>query len=126
MRRIVAAFAALFLSIFTLISCSGTSSDSHDHPSPAMGAAAVTAPAMEIVINGFEYSTPDPVMPGQTVTVRNNTDDEHSVTSDTPGLFDVIVNEEEVGRLTAPDEPGTYSFHCTYFSDMHGTLIVED
>lgn len=126
MRRIVAAIAALFLSTFALIGCGDTSTDSHGSHSAEMGVTAANAQAAEIVINGFEYSTPAPVMPGQTVTVRNNTDNQHSVTSDTPGLFDVIVNENEVVRLTAPDEPGSYAFHCTYFSDMHGTLTVED
>jgi plastocyanin len=27
--------------------------------------------------------------------------------------------------FTAPNKPGTYPFHCTYHSNMHGVLVVK-
>ncbi|MDI9913912.1 cupredoxin domain-containing protein [Rhodococcus sp. IEGM 1379] len=129
MKRVCAATAAIFLSTFALVGCGDTSSDSTGMQTVSIVAAngadsaAATAPTINIV--GFEYQIPESVEAGQVVAVRNNSSAQHSVTSDTSGLFSVTVNANDSGSLRAPDEPGAYAFHCIYHSSMHGTLNVK-
>ena len=42
-------------------------------------------------------------------------------------LYDLkrIIDGGETKTLTVPDQPGTYTFYCTYHSNMHGTLVVK-
>jgi plastocyanin len=94
-------------------------------PSMPLGMSTPGASSMGIVISGFEYSTPESVMPGQVLTIQNNDTVEHSVTSDTAGLFNEDIEAGETETITVPNEPGTYTFHCTYHPSMHGTLTVK-
>jgi len=59
------------------------------------------------------------------VTIKNDDTVEHSVTSDDKGKFDVHVDGGEQGTLTAPTEPGEYTFYCVYHPSMKSTLIVK-
>lgn len=59
------------------------------------------------------------------VTVINNDSASHTVTSDEEGMFDSVFGPNETVTFTAPDEPGDYSFICTYHPAMVGTLVVE-
>jgi plastocyanin len=93
-----------------------TSTSAAQSPAPATGAT--------INIDGFKY-TDITVPPGAQVTVVNNDSAEHTVTSDTSGAFNVEVAGKSKATLTAPTQPGTYPFHCTYHSSMHGTLTVQ-
>ncbi|SEB78940.1 cupredoxin domain-containing protein [Rhodococcus koreensis] len=85
---------------------------------------AVAAGANEIVISGFAYTVPATVAPGAQVTIRNTDTAEHTVTADTGGTFDIEIEGGETATLTVPPTPGTYPFHCTYHSNMHGNLTV--
>lgn len=87
-------------------------------PSPTVAAAAT------ITIDGFKYSDVT-VAPGAQVAVANNDSAEHSVTSDTPGAFDVEVEGNQQATFTAPSQPGQYPFHCTYHPNMRGVLTVQ-
>ncbi|HZA10217.1 cupredoxin domain-containing protein [Mycobacterium sp.] len=79
----------------------------------------------EIVISGNSYTVPPTVQPGQQVTVVNNDEANHTVTSDDNTAFDVrISGGGGFQTLIAPTAPGTYPFHCKYHSNMHGTLTV--
>lgn len=95
-----------------------TSSAAPTSPAPAPAAAAT------ITIDSFKF-TDVTVPPGAQVTVVNNDSAEHSVTSDTAGAFDVEVEGKKQVTFTAPTQPGTYPFHCTYHPSMHGTLTVQ-
>ena len=48
----------------------------------------------------------------------------HTVTADGAGGFDVTVAPGQTATFTAPAAPGTYPFHCTYHSQMTGSLVV--
>ena len=93
-----------------------------------MASAAPSSPApataATITIDNFKFSDVT-VPPGAQVTVVNNDSAEHSVTSDTGGAFDVEVDGKKQVTFTAPAQPGTYPFHCTYHPSMHGTLTVQ-
>jgi plastocyanin len=62
--------------------------------------------------------------PGEEVYVDNQGGSTHTVTSD-DGKFDTgSVEAGKQAEFDAPDEPGTYKYHCTIHSNMTGTLTV--
>jgi plastocyanin len=77
-----------------------------------------------IHIKSFAYTGPDSVPAGETVTVMNMDSEAHTVTAD-DGSFEAVVKAGTSTTFTAPAKPGTYSYHCTYHSNMHGTLTVK-
>jgi len=89
------------------------------------GSTAGTSATVVITITNFAYQGPDSVSPGSTVTVKNEDSQAHTVTSDQAGLFDAVVPGGGNVVFTAPTTAGSYAYHCTYHSNMHGTLIVE-
>jgi len=78
-----------------------------------------------IVISDFTYDVPDSVPAGAQITVRNDDDVGHTVTSYEEGMFDVAVAPGEEAVLTVPEQPGEYPFHCTPHPTMTATLVVE-
>ena len=106
---------------------SQTSSSSLTAPSTSPDAApsAATEPVL-ITIKDFKYSIPASVAPGAKITVRNQDDQNHTVTSATKGAFDVTVNGGGgTATFTAPAKPGSYTFVCTFHANMTGTLVVK-
>lgn len=57
--------------------------------------------------------------------VKNDDSVNHTVTADSGSAFDVTVNASSTATFTAPTKPGTYAYHCTFHSNMHGTLVVK-
>lgn len=119
---------ALLASLVLLAACSSgtTSTPAAPASSPASTTAAAPAAATgpTIAISGMKFGSPVTVPPGATVTVTNADGAEHSVTADTGNAFDVDVDGKGTATFTAPTQPGTYAFHCTYHPMMHGQLIV--
>lgn len=109
--------APAVLVLVATTACSSGSSSPKAAPSPS-GSSGPT-----ITINNFQYSTLQ-VAPGTTITVKNLDDAEHTVTSDSKGLFSVDDVSDKPKTFTAPTKPGTYTFFCKYHSTMHGTLTV--
>lgn len=90
----------------------------------ASGASAGTMDEATIHIKSFAYTGPDSVPAGATVTVMNMDNQTHTVTAD-DGSFDAVAKAGASTTFTAPAKPGTYTYHCTYHSNMHGTLSVK-
>jgi plastocyanin len=111
-------FAILVLVVLALglsvAACSSSSKDGADDA--GSGSAAIT-------IKDLKFTT-EPVKAGATVTVQNNDDVDHTVTSD-DDKFDVSVAAGESATFTAPDSAGSYKFHCNIHSSMKATLTVE-
>lgn len=111
----------------------GTSPSMSMEPSAPAGSAsgpgsgAANAAAATITISNFAYQIPGSVAPGAEVKVINMDTAEHTVTADQDAtLFDVEVKENGgTATFKAPSKPGTYPFHCTYHSNMHGSLTVK-
>lgn len=86
----------------------------------------VSGSAGAIRMAGFAFDpTPLTVRPGQKIPVTNTDSAEHTVTSDMAGLF--LADDVKDGMtvtFSAPTKAGTYTFHCQYHPNMHGTLIV--
>jgi plastocyanin len=94
--------------------------------SPTAAASGSSAQAEVLIhIQDFGYEAPDSVSPGATVSVMNMDGEAHTVTADEGNAFDVQVTGDATGGFTAPMEPGSYPFHCTYHSNMHGVLVVQ-
>jgi plastocyanin len=90
-------------------------------PAPSPGGAAVTIVSGG---SGFMFTT-SPVKAGATVTVKNDTAAQHTVSADTTaGGFDVTVDPGKTTTLTGPSKPGSYKFHCNIHTYMMGTLTV--
>jgi plastocyanin len=89
------------------------------------GSTAGTSATVVITITNFAYQGPVSVTPGSTVTVKNEDSQAHTVTSDQAGLFDAVVPGGGNVVFTAPTTAGSYAYHCTYHSNMHGTLVVK-
>ena len=111
----------------TASSSSGSAMDSSSMSSMGSSSAGASAAASAVVIHieKFAYQTPASVSPGATVTVMNMDGEAHTVTADSGGAFDVKAAPGASTTFTAPTKPGTYAFHCTYHSNMHGMLVVK-
>jgi plastocyanin len=94
-------------------------------PATSTGELSTSPAAAMIMIHSFKYTTPLTVGPGATVSVMNMDDENHTVTSDRAGLFDDKATAGQTTTFTAPTTPGTYPYHCTYHSNMHGVLLVK-
>ncbi|WP_426977657.1 cupredoxin domain-containing protein [Pseudarthrobacter sp. O4] len=82
--------------------------------------------AVSITIKDFGYGAPVTVSPGATVAVTNMDSAAHTVTADEGSAFDVDVKGSGgAGTFTAPMQPGSYAYHCTFHPAMHGTLTVK-
>ena len=142
MKRVLTLVLPILLAVLALTACgsdngessgSAESTQAGDHsgmPSMSMSmpmsmpAGAEEQGGKEIVISDFKYTLPGTFAPGEQVTVRNNDTAEHTVTADTGDLFDVEIKAGETATFTAPGQPGTFAFHCTYHPNMVGTLEV--
>ncbi|MGA5545160.1 cupredoxin domain-containing protein [Mycobacterium sp. NPDC051198] len=128
MYRLAVLTASLILLGGATVACGQANSPSgHGRHSETVttspGKEVPTGPA--ITIEGMGFSALGPVAPGTEITIINNDEVEHSVTSRTKGTFDVHVDGKARATLTAPQEPGEYPFYCLYHPAMLGTLTVK-
>lgn len=94
-------------------------------PASSSSTSTMTQSASMIHISGFKYTVPASVAPGATVSVMNMDGENHTVTADAGNAFDVKANAGSTVTFAAPKTPGSYSFHCTYHSNMRGVLVVK-
>lgn len=105
-------------------SASSSSGEATDQPATEQSEPP-SADGPAIVIEGFSFGDPLTVAPGATIAVTNSDLAPHTVTSDAEGLFDLDLDGGASGTLTAPTEPGEYTYICRYHPGMTGTLIVQ-
>ncbi len=129
-KRALVVLASCVLLALGLAACGGdddSSSNSNATTAATSSASSTTSSGsntsagVAVTISDFKFST-KPVKAGESFQVENKDDTEHTFTSD-DGKFDVKVPAGKtvtVDALTA----GTYKFHCTIHSFMHGTLEV--
>jgi plastocyanin len=90
-------------------------------PAPSADGAAIV---IETSGTEFKFKT-SPVKAGETVTVKNNTSVQHTVSANTTaGGFDVTIDPGKTATFPAPATPGAYQFHCNIHTYMMGTLSV--
>ncbi|MCB0934681.1 MAG: cupredoxin domain-containing protein [Mycobacterium sp.] len=129
MTRLIALGFATLLFVTACSSGNVTTTSSSTEAAPASVATtpATTTPAsgLTITIGDFNFGDPLTVRPGATVTVVNSDGAEHTVTADSGSAFNAEVSGKGTTTFTAPTQPGTYAFHCTYHPMMHGRLTVQ-
>jgi plastocyanin len=64
------------------------------------------------------------VAPGATVTITNDDQVAHTVTSRTGGFDTGDIAAGQSKSFTAPKSPGTYAYICSIHQYMSGTLVV--
>ncbi|SDJ28317.1 Plastocyanin [Frankineae bacterium MT45] len=106
-------------------STSAASTTGAASPSASSTASTMPASAAMITIKNFGFTVTGDITPGEKVMVHNEDNEAHTVTADSGGAFDVNVPASSMATLTAPAKAGTYKFHCSYHSEMHGTLTVK-
>jgi len=126
-RLIALAFATLLFATGCSSGTTTTASSESTSAAASSTAASATATAAgpKISIADMKFSAPLTVTPGATVTVVNSDEVEHTVTADTGSAFNAEVGDKGTVTFTAPTQPGTYAYHCTYHPSMHGQLIVQ-
>src|SRR4029077_6936641 len=85
--------------------------------------AASSSGTAQITIDDSFPLHPTPVKAGSTVTVKNDSTSQHTVTQDGGG-FNVTIDPGKTATFTAPSKAGSYKYHCNIHNFMHGTLTV--
>jgi plastocyanin len=116
-RAVVSCLCAVLL---TAAAACGSGPDSNNGAGSSVGGTA----SATITIKDFAYTTPTSVAPGAKINVKNEDSLAHTVTADSGNAFDDQANPGN-SSFTAPSEPGSYPFHCTFHPEMHGTLVVK-
>ena len=119
--------SAAILGVVTAVALTACSSGGTGAPPPAAAASAPAVPAnpaTTITATNFDFGAPITVAPGASVTFVNNDETRHNVTSDRDKEFASPTVVKGTTSFTAPTTPGSYPFHCTFHTVMHGTLIV--
>jgi plastocyanin len=111
-RRLITLLAIAALAVALAACSSGKSS-----------ASAKTSGGSITIDSSFTFSAAT-VSAGATVTVKNDSSSQHTVTEDTAGGFNVTVDAGKTATFTAPSKAGTYKYHCNIHPFMHGTLTV--
>lgn len=103
----------------------------YGEPAPAGGSAPVAtdgAPAdgavSAITIADFDFSGDTQVAPGAAIEVTNLDGATHTLTSNDDAFDTGRLAQDDSATITAPDEPGEYSFFCEIHPSMRGTLVV--
>jgi len=103
---------------------SSTPSSSSSTPTTSSGSTG-PAKADTITMKNFAFSPATiTVAPGSTVTVTNDDNVAHTVTSSTQKFNTGDVNPGQSVTFKAPEAPGRYPYICMIHQFMHGTLVV--
>jgi plastocyanin len=99
----------------------GDPTPGYGDPAPAADASAEPA---DVTIEGFAFSAPASVAPGETLSVTNLDTAPHTFTA-RDGSFDTgNLGNGDRATVTAPTEPGTYEFVCSIHASMTGSFTV--
>ena len=104
----------------------GDSGSATANQSPSSSSSASGQSSSGVMIRDFKF-TPNPltVQSGASVNVTNDDSAPHSVTADDGHSFDTGTLDQGSSKMISVTKPGTYPYHCTIHSFMHGKLIVK-
>lgn len=109
--------AAVAAATVLFVACSGSGADSTTVP-------ADSGPDSEITIADFAFSGVESVNVGDTVEVTNNDSVSHTWTADDDTFDSGALATGDTFEFTF-EEPGEYSFFCSFHPQMTGTITVE-
>jgi plastocyanin len=115
----------LALILFFVILIAGCTSAVKQGSTASTTSATFATPAsMEVRIINFAFQPSSIIVTkGSTVTWTNEDSVPHTVTSDS-GVFDSSGIEPGKSFSRTFDTAGTFSYHCNFHTQMHGTVIV--
>jgi plastocyanin len=123
MHKSILTFIAVPVLALGLAACGSSSKNSgSSSTTSAPASASITSGAQITIDSGFVFHT-TAVKAGDTVTVKNDSTSQHTVTADGAGGFNVTIDAGKTATFTAP-AAGTYPFHCNIHNFMKGTLTV--
>jgi plastocyanin len=109
--------ALLVLAVAALAGCGSKSSPTNPMPKST---------ANQVTISGFAFSALTVPM-GTTVTWKNNDSMSHTATSDASSAFAFDTGVIAAGATStgiAFTQAGTFTYHCSIHSSMHGSITV--
>ncbi len=134
LRRSMTAVGVAGVAVALLAGCGSSSSSDSSGSAPSAQSSAASSPssgsdssanAVTITIKDYKYTVPSSVKPGQKISVKNEDSQAHTVTTDSGSDFNDNAPAGSTTSFTAPSKAGSYKFHCTFHSNMHGTLVVK-
>jgi plastocyanin len=129
MNRITTTAIALAAGIVVVTGASGVldgASASATGTLTHASSAAKPATKGTITIENYGFSGPGKTLaPGALVTVKNRDSVTHTVTSNSAHKFNVRIGAHQTKTFRAPRKAGTYRFHCSIHTEMHGSLKVK-
>lgn len=121
-RLLLVIFAGMAL---TLAACSASSTSSPTTHSASSSPSTTGRATDSITIHNFAFSPGTiTVNPGATVTVTNEDQVVHTLTSSDGGFNTGDIAPGQSKTLTAPKSPGTYTYFCMIHQYMTGTVVV--
>ena len=107
--------------------CGGGSSPSAStNSSGSSSQAASGAGSSAVTISNFKFAPASTtVKHGASVTVTNQDSTAHTATADDGHSFDTGTLAQGASQTISVSKPGTYPYHCSIHSFMHGTLVVK-
>ena len=124
--RPVALLSAFLL--FTGVALAACGDDSSDSAKTNGTSDATSKPEeeSEVTIVAKDFSlTSVTAKAGEDVYVSNEGTKTHTVTADDDAFDSGNTKPGKETEFSAPDEPGTYTYHCSIHASMTGTLTVE-
>jgi plastocyanin len=110
---------ALAVAAFTLAACGSSTTETSQDCGSSGAAANVTATSSQTFA-----SSSVTINAGQSVCWKNTGNLDHTVTSNTAGMFDQALNQGQIFVHVFPTA-GTYPYHCRIHAGMTGTVIVQ-
>ena len=108
-----------------LAACGGGSSSSSTTTTTTGGTSSTSGSAASITIKNFAFRPASmTVKAGTRITVTNQDSATHTVTADNNSFDTGNISGGASKTLTAPNNPGSYAYHCMIHPFMHGRLIV--
>jgi plastocyanin len=130
-QKLLSSWFVVAFGLATVAACG--SSGNASAPAPTGSSAApttagsTTRPASDptITISKDLMFSSRPVRAGTTVTIRNDSAAQHTVSANSAaGGFDATMEPGKTMTFTAPPKPGAYPFHCNIHTFMTGVLQV--
>jgi plastocyanin len=125
--RLAASLALATAAVAGLAGCGGddnTKTASANAPAPASKAKPAST-ATGITIDNFTFKPSTLTVSGGRVKATNSDSTAHTVTADDGKSFDTGSIDPGASATLSVAKPGTYKYHCSIHSFMHGTLVVK-
>jgi plastocyanin len=105
---------------------SSNQSTNNPNPNPTPPSSESSTEKKVSIVN-MDYSPADvTVKKGTKVTWTNNDDVAHTVTADSGNAFDSGNMNKSTSFSHTFDTVGTFAYHCTFHSNMHGKITVTE